>query len=401
MVQPNPDATGEWPASNPVGQWSLIRNDPAFRLQQKLGLIPRNSLGIRRRVLVFVAAAWLPIIIWSIATGQAWYGGGPETVLGHFVFHVRCLIAIPLLVVAEGIAQQSLPPLLGYFVQSGLVPPERVTGFEALLASVNRLKNQTGPWIIITAVVLAWAIAGIAYAALEDHTWGSAAAAQHITFAGYWVALVVRPLFVALAMIWLWRAILLLLLLHRLVRLPLQLLPTHPDQAAGLAFTKYMVNTFSLVALALASVIAASFAEEMVYQGLTVTQLRLEMLVAVVLITLLFLLPFLPLAIPLAKLKRQGLLQYGVLVSHHHRLVDQRWIGRQQVEDEPILDSPELGPVADVQTIYQAVKQMRLFPFGKGGILLIALPAAVPFLIVCLTQFPLKVVLAKLMGALL
>ncbi|GGP22619.1 MULTISPECIES: hypothetical protein [Silvimonas] len=81
--------------------------------------------------------------------------------------------------------------------------------------------------------------------------------------------------------------------------------------------------------------------------------------------------------------------------------MDHRWIGRKQVEDEPILDSPELGPVADVQTIYQAVKQMRLFPFGRAGILLIALPVAVPFFLVCLTPFPLKVVLAKLMGALL
>lgn len=206
----------------------------------------------------------------------------------------------------------------------------------------------------------------------------------------------------ALALTWLWRVLLLFLLLRRVVRLPLALLPTHLDQAAGLAFTKYMVNIFSPVALALAVVIAASFAQEIAYQGLTITQLRLEMIAAVVLITMLFLFPFFPLALPLANLKRNGLLQYGELASHHHRLVHDKWIAQKPIDNDPILDAAELGPVADVQSIYQAVKQMRLFPFGNAGILLIAVPAAaLPFAVVCLSGLPVKVILAKLMGALL
>lgn len=384
-----------------IGGWSLVADDPAYRLQQKLGLIPQRGLGLGRRAAVFVMASWLPIMVWAVVTGHPWLGGGADTVFGHFVLHARCLVSIPLLVFAEGIAQKALPPL-GYFASSGLVPPERIERYRALLASINHLKNQVGPWVLILGVALAWAIAGVTFTQLEDFSWTqNETAARSVTFAGFWVGLVVRPLFLALVLTWLWRVLLLFLLLRRVVRLPLALLPTHPDQAAGLAFTQYMVNIFSPVALALAVVIAASFAQEIAYQGLTITQLRLEMIAAVVLLTVLFLFPFFPLALPLANLKRNGLLQYGELASHHHRLVHDKWIAHKTIDSDPILDAPELGPVADVQSIYQAVKQMRLFPFGKAGILLIAVPAALPFAVVCLSGLPVKVVLAKLMGALL
>lgn len=122
-----------------------------------------------------------------MVTGHPWLGGGADTVFGHFALHARCLISIPLLVFAEGIAQKALPPLLGYFVSSGL-PPEHTVHFRTLPASINHLKNQVRPWVLILGVTLAWAIAGVTFTQLEDFSWTqNDTATRSVTFAGFWV----------------------------------------------------------------------------------------------------------------------------------------------------------------------------------------------------------------------
>ncbi len=45
-----------------------------------------------------------------------------------------------------------------------------------------------------------------------------------------------RPIFLALLLGWLWRLILLCVLFHRIARLDLALVPTHPDRDGGLGF---------------------------------------------------------------------------------------------------------------------------------------------------------------------
>jgi len=45
---------------------SLVRDDPPFRWQRSLGLIPRSGgLGVGRRAVFWTALAWLPIAVWA------------------------------------------------------------------------------------------------------------------------------------------------------------------------------------------------------------------------------------------------------------------------------------------------------------------------------------------------
>jgi hypothetical protein len=50
-------------------------------------------------------------------------------------------------------------------------------------------------------------------------------------------------------------------------RFDLNLIPTHPDHAAGLAFVGYSVRAFSIVALAAATIVAGRFANLVLYHG--------------------------------------------------------------------------------------------------------------------------------------
>ena len=65
-----------------------------------------------------------------------------------------------------------------------------------------------------------------------------------------WFAYVVRPIFLALLMGWLWRILLVAWWFWRFGRLDLSLVPTHPDRTGGLAFVEKLPGAFSMVTFA-------------------------------------------------------------------------------------------------------------------------------------------------------
>jgi hypothetical protein len=213
--------------------------------------------------------------------------------------------------------------------------------------------------------------------------------------------LVIRPLFSALLLAWLWRACLVFVLFVKLATFPLSFVPTHPDRVGGVSFVERLTFVFSPVAFAVSAVAAAAFAHEVLYQGATVAFIKGELIATAVLVSAVFLAPFVPLAMPLGKIKRDGIRDYGRIVGRHGRLVHRRWILGEEIGEPAILDAPELGPVADVHTVFDAVKHMRRFPVGKLGFLAIALPASLPLVFVSAMQLPLQTVLAKVLKTLI
>src|SRR5213594_266184 len=104
--------------------FSLVLGDPWFHLQRAIGLIPSTGLGIVRRCVALALITWLPIAIWAVLWHRAFPGEVAEPLLQHFGVHVRCLLAIPLLVGAELLGDLLPQRLVPYFVTSGLVPEE-------------------------------------------------------------------------------------------------------------------------------------------------------------------------------------------------------------------------------------------------------------------------------------
>ena len=89
------------PQSEAPEPLSPIDDEPPLRWQRALHIAPRDGLGIIRRAVFFALLTWLPIAIWAFVRGrflETWMG---EPLLQHYGVHVRCLIAIPLLIVGE------------------------------------------------------------------------------------------------------------------------------------------------------------------------------------------------------------------------------------------------------------------------------------------------------------
>jgi hypothetical protein len=262
-----------------------------------------------------------------------------------------------------------------------------------------RLRDATLPWVLLLGAAIAWSLADDPRAHGDAMAWavdGSGA----LGFGGGWFAYVVRPIFLALLLAWLWRIVLLTLWMGRVGRIGLSLVPTHPDRAGGLAIVEKLPGAFALVSIALSAMLASRWAHEILHHGAGIAVYRHAVLVFVAAWTLLLLLPLLALAPALGRARKQAIAAYSALVGRQGALVHRRWIEGREVADEPILDAPEIGPVADAAAMYEAVVRMRHAPIGKASVIGILLPLALPLIVVAALQVPLKDLLLKLAKAL-
>lgn len=381
---------------------SLVRDDLLFRFQRRIGLIPRHGLGLVRRAIFFAMLAWLPIAVWAAFNGRALPGTVGEPLLQHFGIHVRFLIAIPLLILAEGPAHGLTLRLIPYFRTSGLVPEGQHEAFREVLRGMVRLRNSTLPWIVIVTLIAAGLVFQPPFAEEHELVWASVGEqpSLHLGFGGWWMAYVARPIFLALISAWLWRLVLLFLLLKRIAALNLEIVFTHPDRAGGLGFVEKIPTAFSLFALAISAVVASRLAHEVIYHDVHVQSLKLLVAVFLIVLILLCLAPLMVFIPTLARAKRHALLEYGALVGEHGRLVRRRWILGETLDDSALLNAPEIGPVADTLSLYTAVASMRVGPIGKAALLSVALPAALPMLALFAIEVPIKDLLLKILGTL-
>jgi hypothetical protein len=386
------------PASEPAEQFSLVRGDLLFRMQRRVGLIPSDGFGLVRRAVFWSMLGWLPIALWAAVMNRAWPGTMAEPLLAHFGVHARLLVAVPLLILAEAPANALTARLLAHFASSGVVPDGERLALNAAVAHAVRLRDATLPWVVIAALVLTFVTLTQWLRHEHETSWDGVDGAG---FGALWFLTVGRAIYLTLVLAWIWRLVLLTTLLWRLARLDLALVPTHPDRAGGLGFLAPLPLAFAPLALAVGTVLASRWAHDAVYHGLTLVSLRVEMIAFVVACVVVLGLPLLALAGPLKRAKKQALLDYGVLVGRHGRLVHERWIQGRSVGPAALLEAPELGPVADTAALYESVGRMRMLPVGITAMAPVALAAALPLIAVLALQMPVKDLALKLLKAVL
>ncbi len=385
--------------------FSLIRGDPLFRLQQAVGLIGHDGgLRVVRRAVLIAGISWLPLVVWAIATGRALGHTVAEPLFEHFGVHVRSLVAIPLLVIADATTQTMLNRVIPYFVTSGLLDESAGARYAAVLRDVARLREHWVPWLIILALVIVTTLSRPMITDVHELRWATdeGLPGHAITgLGGWWLMYVTTPVFLGLLLAWIWRLILLWVLLWRLAHIGLSIVPTHPDRRGGLGFVDLIPSAFAPVVLAVSAVASSRWAHDLVYHDVSLKELRVPAASLIVVIALFVLGPFFAFSGPLRNAKRRGLLEYGALVARHGRRVRQRWILREPVEDDAVLSAAELGPVADVNTMYSAVAEMLTIPIGARGVVAVVLPAALPMLITAAIRIPFKDLLLSLFKALI
>jgi hypothetical protein len=379
--------------------FSLVHDDALLRVQRLVGLAPRTGLGVGRRALVLGLLTWLPLALWALIQGRALEGAVDEPLLQHYGIHVRALVAIPLLVLAEAVSHGVTTRLIPQFLRAGLVPDSELKKFRDVLRGITRLRNQTLPWVILGGILIAVVWVSPSPSANHELNWATEPAGGY-GFAGFWFSWVLRPIFTALLLSWVWRLLLAFLLCARLARLDLQLVPTHADGAGGLGFLESLPSAFSPVVFALSVVLASRWSHDVVHHGVHVAELRMPMIAFGVVVVVLFLAPLLPWQRVLAATKRRAELEYSAIVAEHGRLVRERWILGKDIGDAPILSASEIGPVADTIPLYEATRRMRVVPIGRRSLFAVLLPAAIPQIAVLAIEIPVKDLLLGLVKTL-
>lgn len=372
-------------------EFSLVLGAPFNVLMRRIGLGGRDLAATRRLILALSAVSWVPLLALTLAEGSAWDGAVALPFLRDTEAHVRSLLAVPLLVLADGIVQRRLQGVAQQFLERGLIRPAGRAAFDAALAQVERLRSSKFAEVLLLALVYGVGVLLLwrTQLALELPTWYGATIDGELqpSPAGWWLGLVTLPIFQFLVLRWYYRLAIWWIFLWKLSRIDLNLMPKHPDGAAGIGFLARSCYAFAPVLAAQTMVLSGTFANRIYFTGAALTDFKLELTGLILLLVVVVFAPLLFFSRKLDTAKRSGLREGGRLVARYLREFDDKWIHGAAKTGEPLLGSPDLQSLADLGQAYGVVKDMRFVPFGAQNLLYLAAAAVAPFLPLALTLF--------------
>jgi hypothetical protein len=348
-----------------VQDFSLVMGGPLYRflLTTRLARPPLDLL--RRRVVVIAGIAWLPLLFLAAVEGHA-LEGVAIPFLKDLDAHVRLLVALPLLVLAETVVHERFRPVTGHFLGSRIIRTEDRSRFDEVIASTSRWRNS----IVVEALLLVFAftVGHTLWAerlAVQGDTWFTGGSGSGLSRAGLWYAWVSLPVFQFILLRWWYRLLLWIRLLWLVSRLDLDLVPVHPDRAGGLGFLGASTAAFAPLLAAQTALVSAMAGGRILQQGAALQSFKVE--IAGMLAFALFqaLGPLLVFGPALARAKRRGLLEYGLLGDRYVREFDRKWI-RGGAPPEEASSGPPTSSLSPTSTgVSRSSATCGRFPSGR------------------------------------
>jgi len=384
--------------------FSLVLGGPLFQLLRRAHLADDALMLMRQRIIVLSLFAWLPLLGLAVLDGQALGGRAAVPFLLDVDVHVRFLVALPLLIVAELVVHQRLRFVVTQFLERHLIPESARARFEAAIASALRLRNSVLAEVLLIALVYGVGVLIVwrHYGALEAATWYAtpAAGGSTLSLAGMWYGYVSLPLFQFLLGRWYFRLAIWARFLWQVSRIELRLVPTHPDRVGGLGFLANTVYAFAPLAVAHGALLAGMIANRIFYLGATLPAFKVEIAVMVIFLLCVVLGPLVVFAPQLAQAKRTGTREYGTLAQRYVREFDAKWLRGGAPAEELLVGSADIQSLADLANSVEVVRTMRLAPVTKEAVLQLAAATLLPVLPLALTMMSLEDLVKTLVGIL-
>jgi hypothetical protein len=209
------------------------------------------------------------------------------------------------------------------------------------------------------------------------------------------------PLFQFMLFRWYFRVFIWMRFLWQVSRCPLHLVPTHPDRLAGLGFLSGTVTAFAPLLLAHGTLLSATIAMRIFFQGAALPEFKVEVVVMVVFLLLLVLGPLVLFMPHLATARRIGLREYGALAQRYVREFDTKWLRGGAPGGEPLIGSADVQSLADLGNSYELVREMRVVPFTRDAVIQLGVITLLPVAPLLLTMIPLEELLKRLVQMLL
>jgi hypothetical protein len=373
----------------------LTEGGPGAAFLRRLGIAPLGRGSIRTAV-VLAAVAWLPLLVLAAVQGVAL--AGPRI---PFVYdlaaHVRFLVAVPVLVLAEIPIGLRLREIAAYFVNAGLVAPADHPRYAEVIRETLRWRDSRVAELVVLGAAYAGTFSLLVGSGIQGgDTWHAPDASGTLPLAGKWYAFVAVPIFQFLIYRWLYRMLVWTRFLHRISRLPLRLMPTHPDNAGGIGFLGKSCLPFASLLFAVSAVVSSAIASRVLFEGAALGNFQITYAALFVIALLVFTAPLLVFVPVLLGLKRRGLREYGMLAQRYTQLFDGKWV-RGTVSDEPLLGSADIQSLADLGNSYEVIKNMRALPLTRADFFGMALPGVLPAIPLAATVMPIGDILKNLL----
>jgi len=392
-----------WKPENPP-DFSLVLGGPLFQLLRRAHLSDDALTMVRQRIIVIALLAWLPLLLLSALDGQVLGGTVAVPFLLDIEVHVRFLVALPLLIVAELVVHQRMRPLLQQFLERRMIPEDALPRFEAAVSAAFRLRNSVLAEIILIVLVYGFGILVVwrQYIALDTATWYAVPSGEgsQLSLAGMWFGYVSLPIFQFLLCRWYFRLFIWTRFLWQVSRIELSLLPTHPDRLGGLSFLSGQIHAFTVLAVAHGALLAGTLANRIFFLDAQLLQFKFEIGSVVLLMLCLFLLPLLMFGPQLARAKRKGSREYGVLAERYAREFDEKWVRGGAPAGEQLLGSGDIQSLADLGNSFSVVREMRIMPVKRDDVIRLAAATLLPIVPLALTMMSLEDLLKTLFGVL-
>src|ERR1700743_1788913 len=185
-----------------------------------------------------------------------------------------------------------------------------------------------------------------------------------LTPAGLWYVFVSIPILQFILLRWYVRLFIWFRFLWQVSRINLNLIPTHPDRCAGLAFLGKSAYAFGPILFAQGAMLAGLVASRVLYRGESLLSFKLQIAGFIVFFVLAILGPLLMFTPQMARAKRKGLADYGQLAQNYVERFERKGIIPDPPPPEDLLGAADIQSLADLGNSYALVREMRAVPFG-------------------------------------
>lgn len=377
--------------SAPPTDFSLVLGGPLYQLYLR-GRLAKPPLDLlHRRIFLFLAICWLPLLIFTLLAGKA-LGGAQVPFLKDFATQITFLISLPLLLAADLLVHKRIQQTVSEFLKQGIISKDNRSRFDAAVAAAVRLRNSVVAELLLflSSFALGWFL-WRTHVALKVPSWFMEQISEkQLTPAGWWYAVVSLTLFRFLLLRWLFRLFIWHRFLWHVSSIPLRLNALHPDGTGGLWFVGYSIFAFTPVLMAITAVQVGELANHILYEGAGLMGFRFEIAGFVLFLLLLVLIsqPFF--LVQMMNTRHTEWIEYSILASQYVEEFRKKWLSNDSGSKQELLGSADIQSLADLNSSFEVARDMRLFPIGTRGILLLAIVLILPFLPLILTVMPLS-----------
>lgn len=335
------------------------------------------------RLGVIVGIGWLPLAITALVE-QLLYGRMEAVILDPAV-HVRALIAAPVFALASLLLQRRSRERLDAMADARLAPRPTI---ERLTARANAVGDSLT--IDLLALTSAVVIGQLLFWHVIKAPFDVASVAGGP--AAWIYGCVTFPLFLFLGLRFVLHWLIWAALLFALARIPVRPDAAHPDRSGGLGLLVAPTAAFAPFSFGVISVASATWTREIVAGREHLQALAVPGAVLIFVAVLFSFAPLLVFVPALARARRETLEDYELLAARYVREFRDRWLGREPPAE--LLGSSDIQSLSDVGQSFRAIVDTRLVPFSLRDVMALAILAALPLLVVVLTEVPLRQLLA-------